>query len=73
MTTNIDVNKLDPALRRSGRVDYQIEFNPVDRVQAEKLFMHFYEKKDKNHSKLRELAKSFSMLDHKAVSNLKRA
>ena len=72
MTTNIDVNKLDPALVRSGRVDYHLEFKHVDRAQAEKMFLRFYQKKvmrflednddDDNYSdsELRELAKSFS-------------
>ena len=41
MTTNFR-NKLDPALIRSGRIDYEIEFRYVDAWQAERLFKRFY-------------------------------
>lgn len=41
MTTN-HRNKLDPALIRSGRIDYEIEFKPVTSVQVERLFQRFY-------------------------------
>ena len=41
MTTN-HRNKLDPALIRSGRIDYEIEFRPVTSVQVERLFQRFY-------------------------------
>ena len=41
MTTNFR-NKLDPALIRSGRIDYEIEFRHADAWQAERLFKRFY-------------------------------
>ena len=41
MTTN-HRNKLDPALIRSGRIDYEIEFRPVTSAQVERLFQRFY-------------------------------
>ena len=41
MTTNFR-NKLDPALIRSGRIDYDIEFKYVDAEQAERIFQRFY-------------------------------
>ena len=59
MTTNIDISKLDPALIRSGRIDYHLEFKYVDRYQAEKMFLHFYHER-RNHSEIRELAKRFA-------------
>ena len=41
MTTNY-INKLDPALIRSGRIDYEIEFKPVLPSQIKRLFQRFY-------------------------------
>jgi SpoVK/Ycf46/Vps4 family AAA+-type ATPase len=41
MTTNY-INKLDPALIRSGRIDYEIEFKPVLSSQIKRLFQRFY-------------------------------
>lgn len=42
MTTN-HRGKLDPALVRSGRIDYEIEFLPVDKWQTQRLFARFYQ------------------------------
>mmetsp|Transcript_15121 Transcript_15121/g.34410 ORF Transcript_15121/g.34410 Transcript_15121/m.34410 type:complete len:643 (-) Transcript_15121:188-2116(-) len=41
MTTNAR-ERLDPALIRSGRIDYEIEFKAVQPEQAFRLFKHFY-------------------------------
>ena len=41
MTTNFK-NKLDHALIRSGRIDYDIEFKHVDGNQADRIFQRFY-------------------------------
>jgi SpoVK/Ycf46/Vps4 family AAA+-type ATPase len=41
MTTN-HVDAIDPALIRSGRIDYEIEFGPVDAGQVVRLFEQFY-------------------------------
>ena len=41
MTTNYR-HKLDPALIRSGRIDYEIEFKPVMPSQVKRLFQRFY-------------------------------
>ena len=40
MTTNYR-HKLDPALIRSGRIDYEIEFKPVMPSQVKRLFQRF--------------------------------
>jgi len=41
MTTN-HREKLDPALIRPGRVDYELEFGPATREQAEQLYDRFF-------------------------------
>eukprot|EP00747_Dinoflagellata_sp_TGD_P115849 gnl/TRDRNA2_/TRDRNA2_172245_c1_seq2.p1 gnl/TRDRNA2_/TRDRNA2_172245_c1~~gnl/TRDRNA2_/TRDRNA2_172245_c1_seq2.p1 ORF type:complete len:215 (+),score=45.26 gnl/TRDRNA2_/TRDRNA2_172245_c1_seq2:68-712(+) len=41
MTTNAK-SRLDPALVRSGRIDYEIEFKAADQEQIQRLFMRFY-------------------------------
>jgi len=41
MTTNAR-ERLDPALLRSGRIDYEVEFKEVETEQVERLFMGFY-------------------------------
>eukprot|EP00932_Pfiesteria_piscicida_P002635 SRR837773.12563.p1 GENE.SRR837773.12563~~SRR837773.12563.p1 ORF type:complete len:484 (+),score=118.66 SRR837773.12563:146-1453(+) len=42
MTTNAR-DRLDPALLRSGRIDYELEFSYAVREQVERLFEHFYQ------------------------------
>jgi len=42
MTTNAR-DRLDPALRRSGRIDYELEFTSAGREQTERLFERFYQ------------------------------
>jgi len=42
MTTNAR-DRLDPALRRSGRIDYELEFTNAEREQTERLFERFYQ------------------------------
>eukprot|EP00928_Gymnodinium_smaydae_P039435 TRINITY_DN26940_c0_g1_i1.p1 TRINITY_DN26940_c0_g1~~TRINITY_DN26940_c0_g1_i1.p1 ORF type:complete len:543 (+),score=69.27 TRINITY_DN26940_c0_g1_i1:118-1629(+) len=42
MTTN-DKSRLDPALLRSGRIDYEIEFKAAEQEQIERLFVRFYQ------------------------------
>lgn len=41
MTTN-DRDALDPALLRSGRIDYELEFKPAVPEQIQRLFLRFY-------------------------------
>mmetsp|Transcript_22667 Transcript_22667/g.52915 ORF Transcript_22667/g.52915 Transcript_22667/m.52915 type:complete len:664 (+) Transcript_22667:118-2109(+) len=41
MTTNAR-DRLDPALIRSGRIDYEVEFKGILPDQAKRLFEHFY-------------------------------
>lgn len=41
MTTNAK-DRLDPALLRSGRIDYEVEFREAEVEQIERLFVRFY-------------------------------
>lgn len=41
MTTNAR-DRLDPALLRSGRIDYEVEFKEADKDQIQRLFTRFY-------------------------------
>lgn len=42
MTTNAR-DRLDPALLRSGRIDYEVEFKEAEQEQIERLFLRFYQ------------------------------
>lgn len=65
VTTNFP-HKLDPALRRPGRLDYQIEFTYANREQIRDIFMRVMkpftteELKDYDNAKLQALADKFA-------------
>ncbi|KAL4900268.1 hypothetical protein BDW74DRAFT_162346 [Aspergillus multicolor] len=62
MTTN-HLQRLDPALIRPGRVDYQIKFHLADRELTKKMFWNFFSIADKpsaEEAPLRALTDSFA-------------
>ncbi|EKX42220.1 hypothetical protein GUITHDRAFT_111783 [Guillardia theta CCMP2712] len=62
MTCN-NIEALDPALIRPGRIDYQLKFGKATRFQLSRLFKHFYEndlRAEFTASKLDELADLFA-------------
>lgn len=53
MTTN-HPEKLDPAIRRHGRIDLEIEFNSCTKEQAKEMFLKFFPEKYEDATKFSE-------------------
>jgi len=60
MTTNYK-DRIDDALFRSGRIDYQLEFTHIKRNQVKTMFHHFFENQEKNLTELLEQTKKYKM------------
>lgn len=69
-TTN-HPEKLDPALRRKGRIDREFEIKPCNQNQAERMFLRFYPNCEKSAKIFAQQAKSYTpaQLQHHFILN----
>lgn len=59
ITTN-EPEKLDPALRRSGRIDYEVEFTNASQEQVKRMFVRMFDSEERNSKELDEMGEQFA-------------